>query len=154
MERWLRQAADEGHVAAAREYGAAAIHFVEREGAERAGDLSQSDQVALAAKEYRALDYLEFAATNGDLAAAAHLAYRYANGLTLPAGQQNGGIQLRGSEPEKALAWFYALQIAGDEPLLQTWSDDLRTELDPQAVMDAEAQGQEFYYSYLAPDVP
>lgn len=154
VERWLRQAADEGHVAAAREYGVAAIYFVERAGGERASDLSQSDQVALAAKEYRALDYLEFAATSGDLTAAAHLAYRYANGLTLPAGQLSGGIQLRGSEPAKALAWFYAVQIAGDEPLLQRWSDELRAELAPQAVMDAQAQGQEFYYSYLAPDLP
>lgn len=151
--RLLRQAADEGHVDAAREYGLNATYFVELE-SEELRDLSQSDMVAYAASEYLGLDYLEFAATAGDLPAATHLAKRLANGFTVPVRQSRDGIQLRASEPAQALSWFFAVQIANDEPWMASWLDDLRGQLDPQAQAEAEAQGQDYYYQYLANPQP
>ncbi len=148
-DQLLRQAADEGHVEAAREYAIAAVSLTPLESTEGLRNPTQSDLVTLAASEYRSLDYLEFAATSGDLPAAKHLAQRLAQGFAVPIGGNEATMQLRAGEPAQALAWFYALRIADDDPWMQSWSQDLRGQLDPQEIMEAEAKGQEYYYSYL-----
>ncbi|MEO0971830.1 MAG: hypothetical protein AAFX85_01950 [Pseudomonadota bacterium] len=149
-DRLFRTAAEAGHVDASREYAA---NFVSLSGIDLsagARSLNPNDVVALAARDYQAMEYLEFAATQGDLAAAKLLARRLASGFSLE-GVEDASILvgMRNSEPEQALAWYYAVQIIDGDQTLAAQRATLREALDPQQILQAQARGQELYTEHF-----